>query len=208
MRSLLTPVCLIAFGLLAALPFRRVPDRPVREIQDADSLAETVTPLREAPLVTQDAPRERPISPVRLASAGQPPSNPYTPWLENGPASYQEVAVPLALPEDRGNIFSSGTGDSQALEHVRLPENLLAGEGRATKRSALPVAGPWELEQPIPTLETAPALTSVLEKTPPPRAAGIFSAASKSSVAKIVEPTPEEPAPALRKRLFIREPQR
>lgn len=208
MRSLLISVCLIAFGVLAALPFRRVPDRSAHDIHAADRLGENITPLSEAPLVTADTPRERPIAPVRFASVAQPPANPYAPWLEDRPESYQEVAVPLALPGDEGNIFNSGSEERQVLERFGIPDTLHAAERRAAERTALRAAEPWEVEQPIPALQAASALTSVLENEPTPKAGEVLAVASRSPAADSVEPTPEESAPKPRKRMFIREPGR
>lgn len=211
MRSLLIPVCLIALGVLAALPFRRVRDRAaddVRATDAADPFSASITPIGEAPLVTADTPRERPIVPLHLASVPQPPSNPRLPWLENRAESYQEVAIPLALPEDEGNIFNSGKASAQTLERFGIPEGLLAGQTGAAVHRELAETRLWDVEQPIPALEPASALASVLEKEPVPSTVGVIPAASKSPAAKIVEPTSEEPAPAPRKRMFIREPGR
>lgn len=208
MRSLPIPVCLIAFGVLAALPFRREPDRSVHAVDGADPLAQTVVPLRESPLVTANTPRERPISPLRFASVAHPPSAPPTPWLENRPESYQDVAVPLALPEDEGNIFGSGRANRQPAGRFGIPDDLLAGEDRAVEQKAIPGSRLWEVEQPIPALEAASALISVLEQEPTPQAAKVVPVASKSPAVKNVQPTAEQPSAAPRKRLFIREPPR
>lgn len=211
LRSILIPVCLIAFGVLAALPFRRVPERSSDPFPAADPWAITSAPSGDAPLVTADAPIERPISPVRFASVPQPPSNPYAPWLDNRSESYQEVAVPLALPQDGGNILDAGKSDPRALERFGIPDTLMAGGGQATGQ---PVADTrqWQVEQPIPALEPVSALASVLQQeepeTEPRKVSEVIPAASKSPTAKIVEPTAEQPAPSQRKRMFIREPVR
>lgn len=209
LRSLLIPVCLIAFGVLAALPFRRISERSAGNLPAADPWAPSAVPRGDAPLVTADTLIERPISPVRFASTPQNSPNPYAPSLGDRVRSYQEVAVPLALPQDEGNVLDAGRPAPPALDRFGIPENLLVGVDKAAQQPAAETRQ-WQVEQPIPVLEPASALASVMQgeerENEPRKVSKTIAAASKSPTAKIVEPTPEQPAPSHRKRMFIREP--
>lgn len=225
MRSLLIPAGIIACGLLAALPFRRSVENPTHggpslpPVQ-ASGLPDTVTPLRETPLsLVQSSPADDPpLGRGRFASVPLPAVNPYQPALESLSSSYQEVAVPLALPPDPNNLLATpperGPEFSESLQRFGIPVSAfkppLEDVGSAPSPLAASKPSPdslaeaaWQPEQAIPRTEGTSALASVLEREPAAKTVteptGPFQTVSETRA--------PAPKPAPRERMFIREPQ-
>ncbi|WP_164101901.1 hypothetical protein [Candidatus Laterigemmans baculatus] len=232
MRSLLIPAGLIACGVLAALPFRRSAAPPVAATAsppavDAPGLPETVTPLREMPLSDDLAPSAASNPPrfrSRFASAPIPAVSPYEPVLDKLPSSYHEVAIPLALPADPGNLLRpAATAPEAAAPEAAAPEPTAIAR-HTMRRFGIPEepAAGWQSEQAIPLTEGPPALASVLEQEPAANRvsepakplhksspeAGRFQTVSETRpTAKPASPQTDATKPAPRQRMFIREPQ-
>lgn len=224
-RSLLIPAGVIACGLLAALPFRRSVDGPTSGEHapsvEAIGLPDTVTPLREAPLTAVRPPAggDRSLTRGRFASLAVPAVNPYSPVLDSLSTSYQEVAIPLALPPDPSNLLDSTPAyspeQSGSLRRFGIPASAMPGPPRDATPSQDQLAGAaWQPERAIPRSEVPrsegiPAFVSVLEPQPQSRAAaeakpGAEPAGPFQTVSETRTPAAKS---APRERMFIREPQ-
>lgn len=211
MRSLLIPAGIVAFGLLAALPFRRSAELPAPRPEDAIGLPQTVTPLRESPLAEDLVPAtvRPPFASAQFASTKLPTENPYAPPLGSLASSYQEVAVPLALPHDPGNLLDSALDLSDALQRFGIPRAPREGGAEAsppglgesqwasTKGPAADFEGTaWQTERAIPTLDPASALASVLDAQPAPMSQFVSEPAAADSQGALADSGPTAPPSA------------
>lgn len=106
MRSLFLPAGLVVCGTLAALPFRRPNAAPPAPPQDSTTPA-TVTPLSEGPAAGQASAPPEPLSPPQWSTFKRPlpEHDAFGAAPLKLPASYDDVAIPLAIDPDPNNLL-------------------------------------------------------------------------------------------------------
>ncbi|WP_153558557.1 hypothetical protein [Roseimaritima sediminicola] len=235
MRTISYGIPILFLGVLAALPFRRVPEPSSASSEAADPAPETIQPTALVEVQPRGAwvPSPAELSP-RPAPAPAPPPL---------PTDYTEVAVPLATPPAIARRYEAlemieERKRSGADIQYQLPprtENLAqSGAGWQTDLplavAAPPSTQPGPTTQPEPWPQRSSESIAQVADASPPSPAGMVSeptgtrlqrpaaaAASEGTVTALkasfgTRSQPHDAAssspPAPRKRYYIREPQR
>lgn len=180
LRTIILPAVVVAIGILAALPFRRTPSSPsvaiagetgseradtgVASLAGSQSMRvpSSVTPLNLA----HSAGSEDPASLLEnLSPIAASPQKPGQPSVESLPASYEEIAVPLADRDMSKNLLRSGdhfekpgnrepkttvlTGSRWAFDRFGIPRPMREIEAdRYAKGARISDRSPWNDTEP------------------------------------------------------------
>ncbi|XZE52058.1 hypothetical protein SH139x_003740 [Planctomycetaceae bacterium SH139] len=165
MRTLILPFALLVFGLLAALPFRRAPQLAPADQNAEQRLADrqlgaanasthgippAVTPLQET---RSEEPGQQSPEALIFAHVATPQQveSPYEIPVAQLPASYHEVAVPLALGEEPKNLLRAQPVSQTTVRRTRYGIPLAAYAELTPNTSAKPdPASRWTTPQPVP----------------------------------------------------------
>lgn len=165
MRTFILPFALLIVGLLAALPFRRAPQLTPTEQNAEQQLADrqmgptnastpgippAVTPLQETH--GEEAGQQSPEALIFAhVATPQPVESPYEIPVAQLPASYHEVAVPLALGEEPKNLLRTQPVSQTTVRRTRYGIPLAAYAELTPSNSAKPdPTSRWTTPQPVP----------------------------------------------------------
>ncbi|QEG38853.1 hypothetical protein [Roseimaritima ulvae] len=203
MRTISYGIPILVVGVLAALPFRRVPEEPLR-----DGRSEPAERTAPTALVEIDSHLNAVWTPPPAAVTPPPAAPPALPPL---PSDYEHVAVPLATPpaiaqryaaiQDPGSPPSTAwpgpsTSDSS-------PSSSLVQAPPPNRQAAdLQASTGWETNLPLATAASPEPPPATERQDSPPSVAALKASFPQPAPASSKPTTPAPP----RKRYFIREP--
>lgn len=202
LRMISYGIPILVVGVLAALPFRRVPDEPL-----AGAQAESVEIAAPTALVEIDARANAVWTPPPQAFTPPPPAPPALPPL---PSDYENVAVPLATPPVIAQRYAAvEPRQQQAADHAEA-ESAFQYQLPPAPRPDAPAASGWATNQPLDGHFVSAGPSTADRQDSKPAVATLkasFPQASAVQPSRPSDPRSEtaEPAPP-RKRYFIREP--
>lgn len=207
MRTISYGIPILVVGVLAALPFRRVPDEPLPGAQ-----TEAVELAAPTALIEIDARANAVWTPPQPAFAPPPAAPPTLPPL---PSDYENVAVPLATPPAIAQRYAAveprqpqAAGPAQA--DSAPSESAFQYQLPPAPRAEAEAASGWATHQPLDGHFASPGPSTADRQDSKPAVAALkasFPQAATVQPSPPLEPRGEaaETAPP-RKRYYIREP--